>query len=91
MKAPVNELPSNAEHNPPPLVFDDEPKEKPRKPARKPGKSRLVEIEEPPAEVVEEPPPEPEPVVAIEEPPWEVPEPQYAAAMEPLGEVWEEE
>ena len=31
--------------------------------------------------------PEPEPVAAIAEPP----EPQYAEAMGPLGEVWEEE
>jgi uncharacterized protein YhaN len=85
LKVPVCELPSNAEHNPPPLVFDDGVKEKLRKPAaRKPGKSRLTEPEEMPLET-------PEPVAVISEPPWESPEPTFAAAMEPVGEVWEEE
>jgi len=89
LKAPICELPSNAEHNPPPLVFDDGLKEKLRKPSRKPGKSRLPEIEEPPIEPAE--PSEPEPVAAIAVPPWETSEPQYADAMQPVGEVWEEE
>ncbi len=89
LKAPICELPSNAEHNPPPLVFDDGLKEKLRKPSRKPGKTRLPEIEEPPIEPAE--PPEPEPVAAIAVPPWEAAEPQYADAMQPVGEVWEEE
>ena len=88
LKTPVCELPSNAEHNPPPLVFDDGDKTRRvsegRKPARKPGKSRITEPEELPLDI-------PEPVAAITEPPWEPPEPPYAAAIEPLGEVWEEE
>jgi uncharacterized protein YhaN len=92
LKAPVCELPSNAEHNPPPLVFDEDApvKEKPRKaarpapPLRKPGKPRVIEPEELPLEI-------PEPVAVIAEPPWESPEPAFAATIEPLGEVWEEE
>jgi uncharacterized protein YhaN len=87
LKAPVCELPSNEEHGPPPLVFDDGVKEKLRKPAsRKPGKSRLTEPEELPLEI-------PEPVAVISDPPWSVPGPEqpFTAAMEPLGEVWEEE
>jgi uncharacterized protein YhaN len=99
LKAPVCELPSNAEHNPPPLVFDDgvPVKEKPRKPAkpapplRKPGKSRLAEPEELPLEIPEPVAVVAEPVAAIAEPPWELPEPPFAAGIEPLGEVWEEE
>lgn len=92
LKAPLCELPSNAQHNPAPLVFDDGFKEKVKKPgrpapaARKTGKPRLTEPEEPPAEAPE-PPAEPEPAV----PPWEIPEPAYAEAIGPVGEVWEEE
>ena len=98
LKSPVNELPSNAEHNPPPLVFDDSVKEKPKKPAaKKPVKTRVIEEEEP-IEVIDplppepEPEPEPEPVALIAEPAWEPPpKPRLAAAIQPLGEVWEEE
>ncbi len=85
LKTPVCELPSNAEHNPPPLVFDDGLKEKLRKPAsRKPGKSRITEPEDLPLDL-------PEPVAVIAEPPWEPPDPPFAVATEPLGLVWEEE
>jgi uncharacterized protein YhaN len=93
LKAPVNELPSNLERDPAPLIFDDSPREKSKKPlrpspgARKPAaKMRMAEIEEP----VEM---EPLTAVATEEPP-EVPEPRYEEPLEPLeplGEVWEEE
>jgi uncharacterized protein YhaN len=98
LKAPVNELPSNSERNPAPLVFDDGPKEKPRKPVRqapaprKPAaKSHLTETEEPAVEEAEIAVAEPQPVVATEERPWEAPEPRFEELLEPLGEVWEEE
>jgi hypothetical protein len=84
LKVPVNELPSNSTRDPAPVIFDEVPKERPKKPvrpgpaARKPvGKSRLAEVEEP--------------AVATEEPPWEPPEPRFEESLEPLGEVWEEE
>ena len=93
LKAPVNDLPSNSERDPAPLIFEEIPKEKPKKPvrpapaARKPsGKSRAAEIEEP-AEAAEISVSEPETAVATEEPPWETPEPRF----DPSGEVWEEE
>jgi uncharacterized protein YhaN len=93
LKAPVCELPSNAEHHPPPLIFEEGPKEskeKPRKPApRKSAKSRLSEIEEPPPEIPEPLPVEPELVAVEAEPSWERPQPQET--MGPVGEVWEEE
>jgi len=91
LKAPVNELPSNSERNPAPLIFDESPKEKPKKPVRpapaprKPAaKSRFVEVEEPAVEVAEI-------AVAMEEPSWEPQEPQFEESLDPLGEVWEEE
>src|SRR5262249_43309888 len=93
LKAPVNELPSNTERDPAPLIFDDSPRDRPKKPARpapaprKPAKSRLADREEAEPEVVELP----QPVVAIEDPPWEAPEPRYDPPMQPVGEVWEEE
>ncbi len=96
LKAPVNDLPNNAERDPAPLIFDDA-KEKPKKPVRsaagprKPGaKSRPVEADEP-VEAAEISAPEPESVVAVEEPPWDVPEPRFEETLEPVGEVWEEE
>ena len=92
LKAPVNELPSNSERDPAPLMFDEGPKERAKKPirpaaaARKPAaKSRLAEMEEPAVEAAESSMAEPLPVVATEEPPWE---PRFE---EPLGEVWEED
>ena len=94
LKAPVNELPSNTERDPAPLIFEELSKEKPRKPvrpgpvARKPaGKSRVTEVEEPASEAAESVPEEPQAVVATEEPPWEAPDPPF----EETGEVWEEE
>jgi uncharacterized protein YhaN len=97
LKAPVNELPSNTERDPAPLIFDEAPKEKAKKPARpaagprKPApKSRVAEIEGPDEEA-EVSAPEPQPVVATEEPPWEAPEPRFEETLEPAGEVWEEE
>ncbi len=99
LKAPVNELPSNSERDPAPLIFEEVPKEKPKKPgrpapaARKPtGKLRLAEVEEPAVEeeAAEISLAEPQPAVAIEEPPWEAPEPQFEEPLVPLGEVWEE-
>jgi hypothetical protein len=88
LKTPVCELPSNAEHNPPPLVFEDGDKtrrvsEGRKSASRKQAKSRITEPEELPLEI-------PEPVAVISEPPWESPEPPFAA-MEAVGEVWEEE
>ncbi len=94
LKAPVNDLPSNSERDPAPLIFEEGPKEKPKKavravPAtRKPAaKSRPAEMEEPAEETAEIAVSEPQPVVATEEPPWEAPEPEFEEA----GEVWEEE
>ncbi len=91
LKAPVNDLPSNSERDPAPLIFEEVAKEKPKKPgrpataARKPAaKSRPAELEEPTEEVSVA---EPQPVVATEEPLWEAPEPRF----EESGEVWEEE
>ncbi len=95
LKAPVCELPSNAEHNPPPLVFDEGPREKPKKPGRaapaprKAGKSRLPEIEGP-SEALDPLPIEPEPVSVAALPPWEPPDLSFAEALGPIGEVWEE-
>jgi hypothetical protein len=96
LKAPICELPSNAEHNPPPLVFDEGSKDKIKKPARpapprKAGKPRLTEVEEPPLEAEEPPPVEPEPVTVAPAPQWAAPEPSYAEALGPVGELWEEE
>ena len=98
LKAPVSELPSNSERDPAPLVFEEGPKEKPKKPVRpatagrKPaGKSRLAESEEPAVEAEEASLAEPQPILAVEEPPWEIPEPRFEESLEPLGEVWEEE
>jgi hypothetical protein len=100
LKAPVNELPSNTERDPAPLIFEELPKEKPKKPVRpapagrkSAAKSRPVEIEEPAIEPVGEP----QLVVATEElatmGTWcpEAPEPRFEETLEPLGEVWEEE
>ena len=87
LKAPLCELPSNVEHNPPPLVFDEGFKEKAKKPGRPAqaargtrlrvaGKSRSIELEEPHMEAPDEPA-EPEPVAATV-PQWAAPEPAYA-------------
>jgi uncharacterized protein YhaN len=97
LKAPFNELPSNSERDPAPLIFEEGSKEKPKKPVRpapaprKPAKSRLTEMEEPPVDAAEILAAEPQSVVATEEPPWEAPEPRFEETLEPIGEVWEEE
>ena len=93
LKAPVNDLPSNSERDPAPLIFEEEPREKPKKAvrsapsSRKLAKARAVEVEEVTEEVVEIATPAPPSAVATEEPPWEAPEPRF----EESGEVWEEE
>ena len=93
LKAPVRELPSNAHRDPAPLIFDDTPKEKPKKPARPSstlrkggGSHRTAEMEET-AEAAEAPATESQPVLAVVEPSWEEVEPSF----EDSGEVWEEE
>jgi uncharacterized protein YhaN len=98
LKAPVNELPSNSERDPAPLIFDEGPKEKSKKPVRpapaprKPAKLRLAEMEEAAGEVGETAAAEPQTVVALEGPTWEdAPEPRFEETLEPVGEVWEEE
>jgi hypothetical protein len=95
LKAPVNELPNNAERDPAPLIFEEGVKEKPKKPIRPitpprkaAAKPRAVEIEEPAVEAAEI---EPQAVVATVEPPWEAPAPRFEESLQPLGEVWEEE
>jgi uncharacterized protein YhaN len=91
LKAPVIDLPSNLERDPPPLIFVEGQKEKPKKPERpassprKPAGKRLAEMEEKEAEI------ELPAIVATEEPPWQAPEPRFDESLEPLGEVWEEE
>ena len=96
LKAPVNELPSNSERDPAPLIFDEGPKEKPKKPVRpapaprKPAANRVWRRWKNRLEAAEISAAEPQPVVATEEPPWEAPEPQFEETLEP-GEVWEEE
>ncbi|MGO9110819.1 MAG: AAA family ATPase [Thermoguttaceae bacterium] len=95
LKAPVNELPDNSERNPAPLIFEEGPKERPKKPvrpalaARKAAKSRLAETEDTSVEAAEisavEPP-------SVDAPPWEeAPEPRFEETLEAVGEVWEEE
>ena len=98
LKRPVNELPSNSQRDPAPLIFDEGVKEKAKKPVRsspttrKPAaKPRLVEVEEPAIEAEEEAIAEPLAVVAMEDPPWEPPEPRFDESPQPLGEIWEEE
>src|SRR5208283_555779 len=92
LKAPYNELPSNSERDPAPLIFDEGPKEKPKKtvrPApmpRKAAKLRLAETEEPAIEAAEVAAAESQSVVAPEEPPWEeAPEPAFGETLEPVG------
>ena len=97
LKAPVNELPSNSERDPAPLIFEEGPKEKPKKPVRPAPRApqarqiALTEMEEPPVDAAEILAAEPQSVVATEEPPWEAPEPRFEETLEPIGEVWEEE
>jgi uncharacterized protein YhaN len=87
LKAPVNELPSNLDRDPAPLIFEESPKEKAKKPlrplpaARKPaGKLRPLETEDP-VEL------QTQSIVATEE----LPEAPEVVFHESLGEVWEEE
>ena len=96
LKAPVNELPSNSERDPAPLIFDEGPKEKPKKPVRPVPTPRKPAAKSRPAETgrTGRSGGNPRPSrsggghggTALGSP-----EPRFEETLEPVGEVWEEE